>query len=101
MKTGVKVALGIGAVAAAFIAFKFLGEKKLNPFDKMLLDVLNPNSPAGIAERNYLKDRNYPETFENLKSFVDYRETHPNDVWTIAYNRKKSWSKNEIVNAGL
>lgn len=99
MTTKGKVLLGlivIGVGAGAYFVFK---PKKLKPFDKMLLDVLNPNSPAGQAQRNYLRSVNVdPEDVPGLTGFVIYRMSHPDDHWTIAYNQKSEWGKDEIVN---
>ncbi|MFN6088941.1 MAG: hypothetical protein ACK47E_09365 [Cyclobacteriaceae bacterium] len=102
MKTGLKIGLGIAAVAAVVGVVFFVRNQnsptKLSPFDKMTKDVLDPNTPAGKAQREYVKSvGGNPEDVDSLLSFVDYRKSNPNDAWTIAYNRKKAWLPDEIV----
>jgi hypothetical protein len=96
MKTGVKIGLGIAAVAAAFLAWNKFG-KKLSPIEKMTKDVLDPNTIVGTQQRNSLVNSNLPLTKENILAWVKYRIDHPEDPQTIAYNSKKSWGANEVV----
>jgi len=105
MKTGVKIGLGIAAVAAAFLAWKKLGVKKLSTsnsmlssWDKLAKDLLDPNTPAGQNQRAYLRSVNGdPENADQLLTAVNYLKANPTDPWSIAYNRKQSWAPNEIV----
>jgi len=97
MKT--KIIVGVAVLAIAiFFGWKMYA-KKLSPFEKMTKDILDPNTPAGKAQRDYLKtvggDINSPAW---LLSFVEYRKSNPTDPWAIAYNKKKSWGPNEVVN---
>jgi len=104
MKTGLKIGLGIAAVAAAFLAWKKLNGKKLStsnamlsPFEKMAKDVLDPNTLIGKGQRDYLKSISVTESEDSLLSLVSYAKANPTNDWHIAYNKKASWAPNEIV----
>lgn len=94
MKTGIKVLLGVGAAAALYF---FTREKKVGPFEKMAIDVLNPNTTAGKTQRSYLTSTGGEINEANLLNFVTYRQGAPNDTFTIAYTAKPSWGINEVV----
>jgi LPS O-antigen subunit length determinant protein (WzzB/FepE family) len=99
MKKKILILIIIVAIAIAGVLFFVIKKKKYSPLDKMYLDVMTPNTPAGMTQRNYLVSvGGDPNSEALLKGFVDYRASHPEDAWTKAYNKKQQWGENEIVN---
>lgn len=93
-----KIAIGLGVAVLAYFGFKAFGGKKLSPFEKMALDVLNPNTTAGQSQRAYLRNNGLnSEDRDMLLSFVSYRQANPSDTFAQAYNAKPSWTANEVV----
>lgn len=94
MKTGVKVLIGVAAAAGLYFITR---EKKVGPWEKMAMDLLNPNSYIGKDQRRYLDSVNQPYSEQNLLSHVIWSQNNPNSPSHKAYTAKASWGINEVI----
>lgn len=95
-----KILIGIGVVGLAAWLLTMKGGKRLSPWEKMVADVLNPNTVIGSNQRKYLDSVGLPHTRENLLSYVEWVKADPlkrDPEKYQAYNQKSEWSDDDVV----
>ena len=99
MKKPLLIAGGIVAVSAiAYFSMRKPKVLMLTPYEKILKDVLDPNTQFGKEQRGYLVGTgNDPENYDNLKSGADYRVAVPSDHIAQVYWSKPTWAADEVV----
>ncbi len=96
MKTGYKIAIGLGVVASAFAATKLMKSSKLSPQEKFLKDAYDPTTRAGSEFKSYHEARGEYNAAVMQQS-TQYHIDSKSHLFQ-PYLAKSEWDANEVVN---